>query len=60
MYHIYKITSNTVVDFAAEEAAIAFLEDFGKRELAIEHYYDQFMARNAFNAIVNTKSDFDQ
>ena len=44
-------------DAEAKEAAIAFLEDFGKWELAIEHYYDHFMARNA---IVNTKSDFDQ
>ena len=47
-------------DAEAKEAAIAFLDDFGKWELAIEHYYDHFMARNAINAIINTKSDFDQ
>ena len=102
MYHIYKIASNTVVDFAAEElkkylrmmmprcgdipidydpnATEGFrlglmadfgistaeetdqpqLDDFGKWKLAIEHYYDHFMVRNSLNAIINTKSDFDQ
>ena len=47
-------------DAEAKEEAIAFLDDFGKYELAMEHYYDHFMARNAINAIINTKSDFDQ
>ena len=47
-------------DAEAKENAIAFLDDFGKWELAMEHYYDHFMVRNAFNAIINTKADFDQ
>lgn len=47
-------------DAEAKETAIAFLDDFGKYELAMEHYYDHFMVRNSLNAIINTKSDFDQ
>ena len=47
-------------DDEAKEQALAFLNEFGKRELAMEHYYDHFMAANALNAIVNTKSEFDQ
>ena len=47
-------------DDEAKEQAVAFLNEFGKRELAMEHYYDHFMATNALNAIVNTKSEFDQ
>ncbi|MBQ9974588.1 MAG: DUF4838 domain-containing protein [Oscillospiraceae bacterium] len=47
-------------DAEAKEAAIAFLNEFGKRELALEHYYDHYMACAALYAIVNTKSEFDQ
>ncbi|MBO5339432.1 MAG: DUF4838 domain-containing protein [Oscillospiraceae bacterium] len=47
-------------DDEAREQAAEFLKEFGKRELAMEHYYDHFMATNALNAIVNTKSEFDQ
>ena len=47
-------------DAQAKEAQEAFLREFGKRELGMEHYYDHFMAVNALNAIVNSKSDFDQ
>ena len=47
-------------DEEAKEQALAFMEEFGKRELAMEHYYDHFMACNALNAIVDTKSEFDQ
>ena len=47
-------------DAEAKEQATAFLREYGKRELSMEHYYDHFMASNALFAIVNTKSDFDQ
>lgn len=47
-------------DDEAKKAAFAFLNEFGKRELEMEHYYDHFMACNAINAIVSSKSDFDQ
>lgn len=47
-------------DAEAKAEAIAFLEEFGKRELSMEHYYDHFMASGALLAIVNTKSEYDQ
>ena len=47
-------------DAEAKAAATEFLNEFGKRELALEHYYDHFMASNALMAAVNTKSEFDQ
>lgn len=47
-------------DDEAKTAAFAFLDEFGKRELEMEHYYDHFMACNAIKAIVSSKSDFDQ
>jgi hypothetical protein len=47
-------------DGEAKETALNFLKEFGKREESIERYYDHFMACNAFLAILNTKSEFDQ
>ena len=47
-------------DDEAREKATAFLQEFGKRELALEHYYDHYMASASLLAIVNTKSEFDQ
>ena len=53
-------TIKAVKDAEAKAEALDFMKEFGKRELAMEHYYDHFMAHNAINAIVNTKSDFEQ
>ena len=47
-------------DAEAKAAAIEFLVDFGKQEVAMERYYDHMMARHALMAIFNTKSEFDQ
>ena len=47
-------------DAEAKTEAVAFLKEFGKREQAIEHYYDHFMAYYAMTAIFNTKSEYDQ
>ena len=47
-------------DAEAKTAALEFLKEFGKRELALEHYYDHFMAYYALTSITNTKSDYDQ
>ena len=47
-------------DAEAKEVATEFLQEFGKREESIEHYYDHFMASLALRAIFNTKSEFDQ
>ena len=47
-------------DAEAKAEAVAFLEEFGKRELALEHYYDHYMSSAALLAIVNTKSEYDQ
>ena len=47
-------------DDEAKEKAMAFLQEFGKRELALEHYYDHYMASASLMAIVNTKSEYDQ
>ena len=47
-------------DAEAKAVANEFLEEFGKRELAMEHYYDHYMATVALRAIFNTKSEYDQ
>ena len=47
-------------DAQALEMAQEFLKEFGKREQSIEHYYDHIMVTNALNAIIKTKSEFDQ
>lgn len=47
-------------DAEAKTAAMEFLEEFGKRELAMEHYYDHFMASHALHSIINTTSAYDQ
>ena len=47
-------------DEEALEAAQEFLKEFGKREQSIEHYYDHFEATYSLNAIIKTKSEFDQ
>jgi len=47
-------------DAEAKAEAVEFLNEFGKRELAMEHYYDHYMANAALLSIVNTKSEYDQ
>jgi len=47
-------------DAEAKTAALDFLDEFGKRELAMEHYYDHFMASHALHSIINTNSEYDQ
>ena len=47
-------------DAAAQEAFVTFMDDFGSHELAMERYYDHFMAVHALKTIFNTKSDYDQ
>ncbi len=45
---------------AAKEAFESHMAEFGKRELAMERYYDHFMAFHSLKPIFNTKSDYDQ
>ena len=47
-------------DADAQEKAMAFLDDFGSHELAMERYYDHMMAAHALKAIFNTRSEFSQ
>ena len=47
-------------DSAAREAYERHMAEFGAHEVAIERYYDHFMARHALNTIFNTSSNFDQ
>ena len=47
-------------DAEAKEAALAFQQDFGKYEVAIERYYDHTMAVMAHLEIFNTKSEYAQ
>jgi len=47
-------------DTEAKAAAIAFEQDFGKYEVAMERYYDHMIAVHAFNTIFNTKSEYAQ
>jgi outer membrane protein assembly factor BamD (BamD/ComL family) len=47
-------------DEEAQKAMVAFMDDFGSHELAIERYYDHMMARHAIKSIFNTRSDFAQ
>ena len=47
-------------DAEAKEMAKEFLREFGKREQAMDSYYDHYMASASLLAIVNTKSEYDQ
>ena len=50
-----KCTGN---DQAAKEEAKEFWEEFGKQELAIERYYDHSLMVNAYQEIMNAKSEY--
>ncbi|MBQ9974720.1 MAG: DUF4838 domain-containing protein [Oscillospiraceae bacterium] len=48
-------------DAEAKDAYFAFMDEFGKRELGMERYYDHFMATHSLKMIFNTtKSEYDQ
>ncbi len=47
-------------DAQARADFCAFADEFGKQELAMERYYDHFMAVNALKSIFDTKPEFEQ
>ncbi len=47
-------------DAAAKDLFTSFADDFGRRELGMERYYDHFTATQAMKAVFNTKSEYDQ
>lgn len=47
-------------DAAAKECYTAFANEYGRRELGMERYYDHFMSVQGMRAIFNTVSEYDQ
>ena len=47
-------------DAEAKAEATAFLNEFGKYEVAYERYYDHMLCAHALNSIFNTKSEYAQ